>query len=477
MSYKETIHGGNFDFEWTDKDIKDLQERTKNDPVRKDIRDYYNRKDKNQYKEKPNREVHEEYKKEFIGPREQIPEHYTNKSKKEIKISFKGVILIVIISALVLSTLAYFFLPIEKQQALNQILKENKTNVNYIQKIYLNNLSEQQLKKARVLTQEAQIKEFGGILVEYKTELKSENKYDIDIPNKQKFNFIDWIKTFFKKIIINNFKNGINCTDGTLSYDCSDNKPYYCNNGTLEKKPVKCGCPEDYKEKNDECVKIQRCSDGTPYGECSKQRPYLCNVGNLVKDEDLCMCGQNYYYSKGHCIKNGGVESSSSSDDSSLSSMGSLFEITTIDDDWVHNFMAIVNSERAKQGIPAMQESSQLNSIAKSRFNKMMEQPFISHYGAEAYNVGEVIFYSKGFSEKDYIENLQATAPLHWDGLMNPMVSNYGYHIEEGPTMAVYDPCSTTEIPGPNIDVKEFFEQNGCTTSIRNSIWLVIDMT
>lgn len=148
-----------------------------------------------------------------------------------------------------------------------------------------------------------------------------------------------------------------------------------------------------------------------------------------------------------------------------------------IDDNWVLNFMTIVNNDRVKKGLSVMKVSSKLNNMANIRFEKMMEKPFISHYGISDYNVGEVVLYPDGFTEQNYAIDLQKNAYLHWDGLMNPSSTQYGYHIEEGQVISVYDPCSETEIPGADIDVKEFFEQHGCRTIETNTIWLVIDMT
>lgn len=148
-----------------------------------------------------------------------------------------------------------------------------------------------------------------------------------------------------------------------------------------------------------------------------------------------------------------------------------------IDGSWVKNFMQIVNDERSNAGMSTLQESTQLSTIAEVRFNKMMENPFISHYGADEYNVGEVIFYPEGFTEQSYVEDLKVSARLHWDLLMDPMFSIYGYHIEEGPTILIWGSCSTTEITGPNIDVKEFFKERGCETTVGDSTWLVIDLS
>ncbi|HRZ85629.1 MAG TPA: hypothetical protein P5277_02505 [Candidatus Paceibacterota bacterium] len=161
---------------------------------------------------------------------------------------------------------------------------------------------------------------------------------------------------------------------------------------------------------------------------------------------------------------------------SGLSDISTLITGPKIDDAWVHNFMAIVNDARVSKGLQVMNEENYLNKVAKSRFNKMMENPFISHYGAEEYNVGEVVFYPKT-SEQSYIKDIQETAPLHWDLLMSPLFTTYGYYIEEGPVIEIYGSCSTTEIPGPNINVKEFFKEKGCAVSVGKSMWLVIDMT
>lgn len=149
----------------------------------------------------------------------------------------------------------------------------------------------------------------------------------------------------------------------------------------------------------------------------------------------------------------------------------------SIDEEWVHNFISLINEHRSKRGYSTLKETSGLNSIAEKRFNKMMENPMITHYGAEQYNVGEVVFYPEGFSEEDYVLDIQKSAPLHWDLLIDSMFSTYGYHIGEGETVGITGYCSTTELPGPNIDVEEFFKQRGCSTTRMKSTWLVIDMS
>lgn len=153
-----------------------------------------------------------------------------------------------------------------------------------------------------------------------------------------------------------------------------------------------------------------------------------------------------------------------------------IFDSPKIDSNWVHNFISIVNNERAKKGLTALKESNDLDNIATARFKKMMEKPMVSHYGADEYNVGEVVFYPTGFTEQAYADDIQKNAPLHWNLLMDSSFSAYGFHIGEGDAIEVYQPCSITEIPGPNIDVKEFFRKRGCSTTVEKSTWLVIEM-
>jgi len=49
------------------------------------------------------------------------------------------------------------------------------------------------------------------------------------------------------------------CADGTLSGKCSENRPYYCNNGSLINKAPICGCPENYTLNEEECALKSGC--------------------------------------------------------------------------------------------------------------------------------------------------------------------------------------------------------------------------
>jgi len=147
-----------------------------------------------------------------------------------------------------------------------------------------------------------------------------------------------------------------------------------------------------------------------------------------------------------------------------------------INSQWVSSFMSIVNAQRQQSGLRPLVENQALDSTAKSRFDTMITHYQISHYGATGMNIGEVVFYPDGFSPQDYVTNLQNTAPLHWQLLLDPQLSVYGYHVEIGPTVEILGSCAVTEIPGPDIDEVQFFQQHGCQTTSGDSTWLVIDL-
>ena len=82
----------------------------------------------------------------------------------------------------------------------------------------------------------------------------------------------------------------IECSDGTLDPECSENKPYLCDKGTLVEKSSVCGCPDDNLKTGESCYEIQRCNDRTMYGDCSTNKPLYCNEGQLIEKASICGC-------------------------------------------------------------------------------------------------------------------------------------------------------------------------------------------
>lgn len=89
----------------------------------------------------------------------------------------------------------------------------------------------------------------------------------------------------------------------------------------------------------------------------------------------------------------------------------------------------------------------------------------------------EEILYPDGYTPSAYINYTQVDAPIHWQGFLDPSLHTYGFYLGQGTTYAVYQPCSVTEIPGPNINIPQYYTQNGCQYTTVPSTWLVIDMS
>jgi len=161
----------------------------------------------------------------------------------------------------------------------------------------------------------------------------------------------------------------------------------------------------------------------------------------------------------------------------------------TINSTWVLQFFSIVNQYRQSTGAPPLQYCPWLDNFANIRFETMIQNPAISHYGFDQdYNeylgqyqyflsVGEEVLYPDGYTPKDYVQFLQSDAPIHWEGLLDSNYMYYGYYIGYGPTYAIIGSCPVTEIPDPNINVPQYLQSHGCSVEIENSTWLVIELS
>jgi hypothetical protein len=160
-----------------------------------------------------------------------------------------------------------------------------------------------------------------------------------------------------------------------------------------------------------------------------------------------------------------------------------------INNTWATQFFDNVSAERNM----TYNFCPSLNAFATIRFYTMESHYQISHYGYNAdlnrtygidYNIyfGEEIFYPAGYSPSQFVSQIREQAPLHWTLLANPEYTQYGYHIQNGTTYVIYGPdggaqsCPQTEVPGPNINVSQYFAQYGCTVRPSNSTWFVIEM-
>ena len=159
-----------------------------------------------------------------------------------------------------------------------------------------------------------------------------------------------------------------------------------------------------------------------------------------------------------------------------------------INSTWASNFFANVSAQRSTSYLYCQN----LSAFAKTRFNTMVSNYGISHYGYDqdfesfygnVYNTyfAEEVFYPSG-TPPDFVSEVISTAPLHWQLLANKTFTYYGYYLQNGPTYVIYGPdngyqsCPVTEIPGPNINIPQYFAQYGCSVAVENETWFVVEI-
>jgi len=166
---------------------------------------------------------------------------------------------------------------------------------------------------------------------------------------------------------------------------------------------------------------------------------------------------------------------------------------SVINNTWVEQFFENVSLIRGS----SYYYCQNLSDFAKVRFNTMVTDYGISHYGydqdfdriygnlsfTQNTSFGEEVLYPSGYTPKAFISELKTSAPLHWNMLANKTFVYYGYDIQNGSTYVIYgpnggySPCPTTEIPGPNINISQYFAQYGCTVDTENETWFVMELS
>jgi uncharacterized protein YkwD len=161
----------------------------------------------------------------------------------------------------------------------------------------------------------------------------------------------------------------------------------------------------------------------------------------------------------------------------------------TINSTWVFQFFSIVNQYRQSIGAPSLQYCPWLDNFAHIRFETMIQNPAISHYGFDqdfseylsqyqSFLIpGEEVLYPSGYTPSVYVQILQSEAPIHWKGLIDSNYTYYGYYIGYGPDYVIIGSCPVTEIPGPNINVPQYLKSYGCSVELENDTWLVIELS
>lgn len=148
---------------------------------------------------------------------------------------------------------------------------------------------------------------------------------------------------------------------------------------------------------------------------------------------------------------------------------------------WVSTFMKRVDHAR---GSPLV-ENSTLDRFAALRFNTASAHYQTSDYGfandtsaffspTEGKSVTEELLFPGAFSPDSYPTYLAEYAPGHWETLQGAQYSQFGFYVGHGPYYEVEVPCSIYEVPAAGINIPQFFQARGCTTTVIPSTWLVV---
>jgi hypothetical protein len=149
-----------------------------------------------------------------------------------------------------------------------------------------------------------------------------------------------------------------------------------------------------------------------------------------------------------------------------------------------HWVTAFVQALEQRRNGTLLTENKTLDEFAAFRYDTIRQQFQISDYNfTNDYNryfapprpaIFEEILYPAGRDPATYPAYLQKNALEHYDALVNPTYTKYGYFFGTGPAVEVGPGCSATELPGPNINVIQFAVSHGCSYVIADEIWFIM---
>ena len=148
---------------------------------------------------------------------------------------------------------------------------------------------------------------------------------------------------------------------------------------------------------------------------------------------------------------------------------------------WVSAFMDRVDHARGA----LLSQNETLDQFAELRFDTASTHYQISDYGfanssTEYFGpkwgaqVTEELLFPGAFSPDNFAVYLSEFAIGHWETLLEGTYTQFGYYVGHGPTFLAGVPCSIYEVDGSGVNIPQYFQSRGCTTSIVPSTWLVI---
>ena len=154
----------------------------------------------------------------------------------------------------------------------------------------------------------------------------------------------------------------------------------------------------------------------------------------------------------------------------------------SIDAQWVASFISAVNSHRSTD----LTESSTLDDFAALRFNTLSANYEVTHYGFDqdansffseaTIQVAEEYFYPN-LGPSAYAQLIQTSFSAHWEGLVDPTYTHFGYYVGRGPANMRTGPCSAPlETLGVINETQQLIQYN-CRFSVLTETYVVIELS
>jgi uncharacterized protein YkwD len=183
--------------------------------------------------------------------------------------------------------------------------------------------------------------------------------------------------------IMGNLSAEGNCTATWLSGACDPNvKPLFCSNGTVENRSSVCGCGPNLRQFEDQCIPKVICQDGTFSPECSANKPYQCINGTLVEKASKCGC----------------VSESSFKEVGEICIDVSKTEGYAIE----QKIHSLINVERQKNGLKALEADANLTEIARRHSQDMVENEYLEHTNLKGEGPAQRAMNAGYYCYKDY---------------------------------------------------------------------------
>lgn len=150
----------------------------------------------------------------------------------------------------------------------------------------------------------------------------------------------------------------------------------------------------------------------------------------------------------------------------------------SIDKGWVTNFISILNQHRTTP----LTYCPRLDGFAKLRFTGSTAGSSwqISSFGLDRANqdyfgrtnsVQEEVLHPAGYKPSTYYNTFITSLSNH--AILDPSNIAYSYYVGTAPSITPNSPCLVHTL-GANVNMTEYYSHNGCSTTVENTVWLLL---